>query len=56
MLIIAQRVGTIRDAAQIVVLKEGRIVGLGDHTELLDDCPTYRDIYESQVKGGGARA
>lgn len=55
-LIIAQRVSTIRDAAQIVVLKEGRIVGLGDHAELLDDCPTYRDIYESQVKGGGARA
>lgn len=54
-LIIAQRVSTIRDAAQIVVLKEGRIVGLGDHAELLDDCPTYRDIYESQVKGGGAR-
>ena len=51
-LIIAQRVSTIRDADQILVLDEGRVAGLGTHDELLRDCPTYQDIYESQMRGG----
>ena len=51
-LIIAQRVSTIRDADQIVVLGDGRVVGLGTHEELLATCPAYRSIYDSQVKGG----
>ncbi len=51
-LIIAQRVSTIRDADQILVLDEGRVAGLGTHDELLHDCPTYQDIYESQTRGG----
>ena len=51
-LIIAQRVSTIRDADQIVVLGDGRVVGLGTHDELLATCPAYRSIYDSQVKGG----
>ena len=51
-LIIAQRVSTIRDADQIVVLGDGRVVGLGKHDELLATCPAYRSIYDSQVKGG----
>ena len=51
-LIIAQRVSTIRDAGQILVLDEGRVAGLGTHDELLRVCSTYRDIYESQTKGG----
>lgn len=53
-LIIAQRVSTIRDADQIVVLSEGRVVGVGTHEELLGSCDTYRDIYESQTRGGEA--
>lgn len=54
LLIIAQRVSTIRDAEQIVVLADGRVVGVGSHEELLRDCDTYRDIYESQTRGGEA--
>ncbi|MDR0627545.1 MAG: ABC transporter ATP-binding protein/permease [Bifidobacteriaceae bacterium] len=47
--IVAQRVGTIMDADQILVLDAGRVVGLGTHHELIDDCPTYREIVESQM-------
>ena len=49
-LIIAQRVSTIRHADQIIVLHEGRMAGIGTHDELLTDCPVYREIYESQTK------
>ena len=49
-LIIAQRVSTIQHANQIVVLHEGRMVGIGAHNELLENCPIYREIYESQTK------
>ncbi len=49
-LIIAQRVSTIRHAEQIVVLHEGEMVGIGKHEDLLRDCPVYREIYESQTK------
>ena len=52
MLVIAQRVGTIRDADQIVVLGDGRVVGLGTHDELMAACPTYRLIAESQERRG----
>ena len=48
--IVAQRVFTITDADQIVVLEDGAIVGLGTHDELLDTCPTYIEIVESQLK------
>lgn len=48
-LIVAQRVSTIRDADQIIVLDRGRIVGLGTHRELLADCPTYQEIVASQL-------
>ena len=53
-LIIAQRINTVLHADQIVVLKDGRIVGLGTHDELMEGCPTYRAIAESQMKGGEA--
>ncbi len=53
-LIIAQRINTVLHADQIVVLKDGRIVGLGTHGELMEGCPTYRAIAESQMKGGEA--
>lgn len=49
-LIIAQRVSTIRNASQIVVLHEGQMAGIGTHDELLQSCPVYREIYESQTK------
>ena len=49
-LIIAQRISTIQHADQIVVLNEGQMVGLGKHEELLQTCPVYREIYESQTK------
>lgn len=47
-LIVAQRVGTIRDADQIIVLDHGEIVGVGKHQELLQSNETYREIVESQ--------
>ena len=46
--IVAQRVSTIVRADQILVLEEGCIVGLGTHRELLESCPTYQEIVESQ--------
>src|SRR5699024_10375131 len=51
-IIVAQRVSTIRHADQIIVLDDGHIVGLGTHDQLLDDCPTYREIVESQLEAG----
>ena len=48
-LIVAQRVSTIMRAEQIIVLDEGKIVGIGTHKELLETCPTYREIAESQL-------
>lgn len=51
-LIIAQRISTILNADQIVVLKDGRIEGKGTHEELMESCEVYRAIAESQMKGG----
>ncbi len=48
-IIVAQRVGTIMNAEQIIVLDNGRIVGKGTHRELLKSCETYREIAESQL-------
>ena len=53
-LIIAQRVSSVQDADLIVVLDNGRIADSGTHEELLDRCSIYREVYESQTKGGGA--
>jgi ATP-binding cassette subfamily B protein len=49
MLVVAQRVSTIRDADQIVVLEHGEVVGLGTHHELAETCPTYAEIVRSQL-------
>jgi ATP-binding cassette subfamily B multidrug efflux pump len=48
-LVVAQRVSTILDADQIVVLENGEVVGTGTHRELMSDCPTYLEIVESQL-------
>ena len=48
-IIVAQRVSTIVDADQILVIDDGAIVGLGTHDELLTSCPTYAEIVESQL-------
>jgi ATP-binding cassette subfamily B protein len=53
-IIVAQRVSTIVDADQIVVLEHGRVVGIGTHAELLGTCPTYVEIVESQQTVGAA--
>ncbi|MEV0901020.1 ABC transporter ATP-binding protein [Actinoplanes sp. NPDC049802] len=47
--IVAQRVSTIRDADRIIVLDDGRVVGTGTHEELMDTSPTYREIVLSQL-------
>ena len=52
--IVAQRVSTIIDADQIIVLEDGAIVGIGSHAELLDSCQTYAEIVESQLTAEAA--
>lgn len=54
LLIIAQRISTILHADQIIVLKDGEVVGQGRHEELMETCEVYRAIAESQMKGGEA--
>ena len=49
LIIVAQRVGTIMDADKIIVLDEGRIVGMGKHEELMENCEVYGEIYRSQI-------
>ncbi|MFB5268734.1 ABC transporter ATP-binding protein [Paenibacillus enshidis] len=48
-LIVAQRIGTIKDADRIIVLENGEIVGSGTHEELMDNCSTYQEIAYSQL-------
>lgn len=48
-LIVAQRVATIMDADRIIVLDDGRMVGIGNHEELYDTCEVYREIVASQL-------
>lgn len=49
-IIISQRISSIISADKILVLDDGKCMGLGTHNELLENCPTYKEIYESQVK------
>ena len=48
-LIVAQRIGTIRDADRIIVLDEGRVAGQGTHEELMRTCAVYQEIASSQL-------
>ena len=52
-IIIAQRIASVQDADQIVVLDEGRITAVDTHEELMQKSDVYREVYESQNKGGG---
>ena len=49
--IIAQRISSVQDSDNIIVLNEGTIVDFGNHDELVERCEIYRDVYESQMKG-----
>ena len=49
--IIAQRVNSVMDADIIVVMDDGAIVGLGSHSELMESCPIYKEVYQSQQEG-----
>jgi ATP-binding cassette subfamily B protein len=50
-IIIAQRIASIQHADKIVVLHEGQVEAVGNHNELIDISPIYKEIYESQQKG-----
>ena len=52
-IIIAQRVSSVQDADMIVVLDNGQVADVGTHEELLARCEIYREVYQSQTKGGG---
>ena len=56
MLIVAQRVGTILNADQILVMEDGEIVGIGTHRQLLETNETYREIVYSQLSESEAVA
>ena len=51
-IIIAQRVSSVQDADKIAVMDDGRIIAVGRHEELLQSCPVYKEVYDSQAKGG----
>lgn len=51
-IMIAQRISSVMYADRIAVLEDGKLMGLGRHEELMKDCAVYRDIYNSQLKGG----
>ena len=48
-IIVAQRIGTIKDADRIIVLEEGKIAGMGTHQELMKSCDLYKEIAYSQL-------
>ena len=53
--IVSQRAASLQHADQIIVLDDGRLVGLGRHDALRQTCPVYEEIYESQFKKGDAQ-
>ena len=53
--LVSQRTSTVRGTDQILVMDDGRAVGLGTHDALLQTCPVYREIYDSQFRKEAAR-
>ena len=53
-IIIAQRIASVKDADRIILLEKGRVCGVGTHDELLENNEVYQDIYSSQMNKGGA--
>lgn len=51
-IIIAQRISSVQDADKIIVLDDGKIVSIGNHNELINNCDIYKEVYNSQTKGG----
>ena len=51
-IIVSQRVATIQNADYILVLEGGKVVGQGKHEGLLNNCPIYQEIYQTQIKKG----
>ena len=51
-IVVAQRVSTVLEADQVIVLDGGRVVGAGTHTVLLENCPTYAEFVASQSLAG----
>ena len=51
--IIAQRISSVKDADEILVVDDGKIKGVGNHDELIKTNEIYQEIYNTQVKGGG---
>ena len=51
-IIIAQRISSVEDCDKIIVMENGTINGIGTHEELLKNNKIYREVYESQTKGG----
>ena len=51
MVTVAQRVSSVKDCDLILVLEEGEVIGQGTHGELLESCPVYREISDSQMGG-----
>jgi ATP-binding cassette subfamily B protein len=52
--IVSQRISTVAEADQIVVVDDGHVVGIGTHETLLESCPTYAEFADSQSLGAGA--
>ncbi len=52
--IVSQRTASVLHADKIIVLEDGEVAGIGTHEELLDTCPVYREIHDSQISKGGA--
>lgn len=53
-LLVAQRISSVKDADKVIVLDDGKIVDVGNHEKLMETCDIYREIYESQVEGSVA--
>ncbi len=54
--IVSQRTASVLHADKIIVLEDGEVAGIGTHEELLDNCPVYREIHDSQITRGGTKA